>query len=45
MTAKMLDERIEPWFAEYWEYQLDFEISDALQKLEGMKLATMLDSQ
>lgn len=45
MTAVTLDKRIETWFDEHWEYQLDFEISDALHKLEDMKLATLHGNQ
>lgn len=45
LTAKMLDERIEGWFAERWGYVLDFEISDALRKLAAMQLATQQDNR
>lgn len=39
LPAGELDERIEQWFAERWQYRLDFEISDALAKLERLGLA------
>lgn len=39
LSAGELDERIEQWFAERWQYRLDFEISDALAKLERLELA------
>lgn len=39
LSARALDEQIEHWFAERWQYRLDFEISDALAKLERLGLA------
>ena len=39
LSARVLDEQIEHWFAERWQYRLDFEISDALAKLERLGLA------
>lgn len=39
MTAQALDQAIEAWFAERWQCRLDFEIDDALAKLELLGLA------
>lgn len=39
LSAKTLDEQIEHWFLQRWQYRLDFEISDALAKLERLGLA------
>jgi hypothetical protein len=39
MTSAELDQRIEAWFAENWQCQLDFEIDDALDKLQNLGLA------
>ena len=39
LPAKTLDEQIEHWFLQRWQYRLDFEISDALAKLERLGLA------
>lgn len=39
MTAAKLDETIQQWFAQYWQCDLDFEIDDALSKLERLGLA------
>ena len=39
MTAAELDQAIEAWFAERWQCRLDFEINDALQKLQLLNLA------
>ena len=39
MTAVELDQAIEAWFAERWQCRLDFEINDALQKLQLLNLA------
>jgi hypothetical protein len=40
LSAKKLDEEIEAWFSNKYHCQLDFEISDALDKLERMQLVT-----
>ena len=40
LTAKSLDEKVETWFKAKYQCQLDFEISDALTKLERMGLVT-----
>ncbi len=39
LSAKALDEQIEHWFLQRWQYRLDFEISDALAKLERLGVA------
>ena len=39
VTAEQLDMTIQDWFAQCWEYELDFEIADALEKLQTLKLA------
>jgi hypothetical protein len=38
LTRKELDQRIERWFADQWNCDLDFEIEDALQKLLRLEL-------
>jgi len=38
LTAHQLDEKIERWFAKKYQCRLDFEISDALNKLERMQI-------
>ncbi len=38
LTKKELDRRIENWLAEKWDCQIDFEIGDAVNKLERLKL-------
>jgi hypothetical protein len=44
LSALQLDEKIEAWFKSKYHCQLDFEISDALAKLERMELV-MLDGR
>ena len=39
MTAAALDEKVESWFEERWNCVLDFEIDDALNKLQSLGLA------
>ncbi len=39
LSQRALDERIEDWFAERLNCRLDFEVDDALAKLEGLGLA------
>ncbi len=39
LSAQELDQRIEVWFSQRWQYQLDFDIDDALQKLAMLNLA------
>ena len=41
LSASQLDEEIEAWFSNNYHCQLDFEISDALAKLELMQLITL----
>lgn len=43
MTSAALDNRIETWLAQRWQCRLDFEIDDALQKLQHLNLAKMED--
>jgi Protein of unknown function (DUF3754) len=38
LTKKKLDNRIEKWLAEKWDCHIDFEIGDAIHKLEHLKL-------
>jgi hypothetical protein len=38
LTKKELDRRIESWLAEKWDCHIDFEIGDAVTKLERLKL-------
>ena len=40
LSAQMLDEQIEAWFKTKYKCELDFEISDALEKLTRMRLVT-----
>jgi hypothetical protein len=39
MTAVELDQAVEAWFAQQWQCRLDFEINDALAKLQDLQLA------
>tara|TARA_R110000744_G_scaffold78514_4_gene154642 strand:+ start:24586 stop:25821 length:1236 start_codon:yes stop_codon:yes gene_type:complete len=41
LTAEALDEQIECWFKEKYQCELDFEIADALGKLERMQLVKL----
>lgn len=41
LTAKQLDQQVEDWFLNKYQCVLDFEISDALAKLERMQLVTI----
>ena len=41
LSASALDAQIEAWFQEQYQSELDFEISDALAKLEGMHLVEL----
>lgn len=43
LSAEELDRIIEDWFAKRWHARLDFEIEDALQKLEQLGLAQKND--
>ena len=40
MKADELDRTIETWFAKRWECRVDFEVGDALEKLEALGLAS-----
>ncbi|MDJ0984569.1 MAG: TMEM143 family protein [Desulfobacterales bacterium] len=40
LSKTALDQRIEKWLAERWECHIDFEIGDAIQKLQRLKLIT-----
>lgn len=40
LSADALDAIIEQWFEETWQCRLDFEIEDALKKLQDLSLAT-----
>ncbi|MBH0028715.1 DUF3754 domain-containing protein [Pseudoalteromonas sp. SWN29] len=40
LSAQMLDEQIEHWFKSKYQCSLDFEITDALEKLVRMRLVT-----
>ena len=41
-TARALDDRVEAWFNETYEVPIDFEIEDALGKLERLKLCKII---
>ena len=43
LTAQQLDTQVEQWFSTQHQCELDFEISDALAKLERLQLATKND--
>ena len=43
LAKSVLDDRIEKWFAERWNCNLDFEIEDALHKLQRLKLVVRKD--
>lgn len=45
ISPQQLDANIESWFAETWQCRLDFEINDALQKLNLLGLATQADGK
>lgn len=38
LTREALDQRIENWLADRWDCHMDFEIGDAIQKLQRLKL-------
>ena len=42
-SRQQLDQRIEQWFAQRWECQLDFEIDDAMHKLLALGLVEEKD--
>ena len=45
MTSEQLDNKIEHWFEEKFEFQIDFEIADALAKLERFGIVKSHDGQ
>lgn len=45
LSPEQLDKNIESWFAQTWQCRLDFEINDALQKLNFLGLATQTDGK
>jgi hypothetical protein len=45
VSATTLDDAIEAWFAERWQCRLNFEITDALQKLQQLGLAKTCDGR
>ena len=40
LSAQALDKAIEQWFENNWQCKLDFEVEDALQKLQNLSLAS-----
>ncbi|PLW70897.1 TMEM143 family protein [Pseudohalioglobus lutimaris] len=42
-SARELDEQIERWFVQHWQCSFDFDISDALAKLDRLGLAHVSD--
>jgi hypothetical protein len=45
MTSDMLDHKIEQWFAEKFNFQIDFEIADALAKLQRFGIVSSNDGE
>jgi hypothetical protein len=45
LSARELGRAIETWLAEHFDVALDFEIADAIGKLERLSLATLVDGQ
>lgn len=45
MTSEQLDKNIEQWFSEQFDFQIDFEIADALAKLERFGIVKSNDDQ
>ena len=45
MTSEHLDKKIEQWFAEQFDFQIDFEIADALAKLVRFGIVKYVDGQ
>jgi hypothetical protein len=45
MTSELLDKKIEQWFAEQFDFQIDFEIADALAKLQRFGIIKLVDGQ
>jgi len=44
-SKEELDQQIEAWLAEQWQCTMDFEIDDALAKLQRLRLATSSDGR
>ena len=45
LTKEELDRRIESWLADRWDCHINFEIGDAIQKLQRLKLITVDNDQ
>jgi len=45
LAAGALDERVEDWLRDRFEVEVDFEVSDALAKLEGFDLVERIDAE
>tara|TARA_R110002153_G_scaffold124543_13_gene271056 strand:+ start:2029 stop:3312 length:1284 start_codon:yes stop_codon:yes gene_type:complete len=45
MTSEQLDNKIEQWFAEHFDFQIDFEIADALAKLQRFGIIKSADGK
>lgn len=45
ITRQALDQNIEKWLLDKWGQKVDFEITDALEKLEALGLVEILDDQ
>jgi hypothetical protein len=45
MTMQQLDEKIELWFKEKFDFEIDFEITDALSKLQRFGIVKLTDGQ
>ena len=44
LTKSALDQRIENWLADRWDCHIDFEIGDAIHKLQRLKLIAVDDA-
>jgi hypothetical protein len=45
VTSEQLDNKIEQWFSEQFDFQIDFEIADALAKLERFSIVESVNGQ
>jgi hypothetical protein len=45
LTSEQLDKKIEQWFAEQFDFEIDFEIGDALAKLQRFGIVTSNEGQ
>ena len=45
MTSEQLDKKIELWFSKKFDFQIDFEIADALAKLERFSIVESVNGQ